>query len=144
MVKNNNAQAAQLLQQLSFLNPDGILIEFLVAGVDGLENDLRKVISVPNEIAKALLELETFFLIRWDRKSKTISHHRLVQTTICDGMTSDETACTYAEMIRLIERSFPKYHTNKTRALCRRYQGQVLEPLLRMDVMIEKDAASIK
>ena len=144
VIKNNNAQAAKLLRLLSFLNPDGILIEFLVAGVDGLESDLRKVISVPNEFVKALLELETFSLIRWDRKNKTISLHRLVQTVISDGMTSDETAGIYAEMIRLIERSLPKNHTNETRALCRRYQGQVLEPLLRMDALVEKDAASIK
>ena len=143
-VKSIHPQAANLLRLISFLNPDGILIEFLVAGVDGLESDLRNTISVPNELAKALLELETFSLIRWDRKNKMISLHRLTQTVITDGMTSDETTCISAEIVRLIEISFPVDHTKETRALCRRYQGQVLEPLLRMDSILEKNAAWIK
>jgi hypothetical protein len=37
--------AIRLLRLLSFLNPDGILIQFLEAGAEGLRLDLRTLIS---------------------------------------------------------------------------------------------------
>ena len=144
VVKRNNPQAANLLRLLSYLNPDGILLEFLAAGADALESDLRKVISVPSELAKALLELETFSLIKWDRRSKIISLHRLVQTVIIDEMTCNEITLTVAEIVHLMDKSFPTDVTNETRSLCRRYQGQVLEPLLRTDANIAENAVYIK
>jgi hypothetical protein len=45
IVRNTNAQAAELFRLLSFLNPDGILIDFLQSGTGALENGLRQVVS---------------------------------------------------------------------------------------------------
>ena len=63
-------QAAKLFQLLSFLNPDGILIDFLESSVQVLEQDLRQVLSNPIDRAKALIELEKFSLIKWDRSGE--------------------------------------------------------------------------
>jgi hypothetical protein len=41
-VKDRNVDAAHLLQLLAFLDPDGILIEFLGAGKEGLSDSLNK------------------------------------------------------------------------------------------------------
>jgi hypothetical protein len=55
---------AKLLRLFSFLNPDGILIAFLLSGAEALEGDLRHMISDRSEMATCLLELEKFSLIK--------------------------------------------------------------------------------
>src|SRR5208282_1895487 len=45
LLNRNYPQSAKLLQLLSFLNPDGILIDFLIDGARALENSLQQVIS---------------------------------------------------------------------------------------------------
>jgi tetratricopeptide (TPR) repeat protein len=144
VAQKNNLHAAHLLRLLSFLNPDGILIEFLVAGVDALGCDLQRVVSVPGELAKALLELEKFSLIRWDRRKKLISLHRLVQTVIRDGLFGDEATLILTTIVHLCDQSFPTELTKETRTRCRLYQDQVLEPLLRTDTILTENAADIK
>jgi len=64
IVRNNNSQAAELLQLLSFLNPDGILIDFLQSEAEALQKDLQKVVSNEIELSKALIELEKFSLLK--------------------------------------------------------------------------------
>ena len=46
--------AALLLQLLAFLNPDLILLEFLQAGSNGLDESLRKLLNNTMELEKAL------------------------------------------------------------------------------------------
>jgi len=41
VIRKNNPTAAALLRLLSFLNPDGILVQFLTAGAQGLQDDLN-------------------------------------------------------------------------------------------------------
>ena len=45
VVRKNNPQAAKLFQILSFLNPDGILIDFLQSGIKAFPDDLQQVVS---------------------------------------------------------------------------------------------------
>src|SRR5271167_4249117 len=92
---------AKLLRLFSYLNPDGILIAFLASGAEALEDDLRHVISDQFEMANALLELEKFSLIKWDRRSKSITIHRLVQMVVCDEMSDEELTSTLTNIIDL-------------------------------------------
>jgi tetratricopeptide (TPR) repeat protein len=133
-----------LLRLFAFLNPDGILIEFLVSGAKALDDDLRQVISNRSKTAEALLELEKFSLIKWDRSNRSISIHRLVQTVVSDGMSDKELTSTLDSVIDLCYQSFPEEVTNETRPLCRKYQVQVVEPLLRMKTICSLKSAEIK
>jgi len=133
----------KLLRLFSFLNPDGILIAFLVSGAEALQDDLRHIIFDQTEMARALLELEKFSLIKRDRLNKSITIHRLVQMVVIDQMSDEESRLTLTNIINLFTQAFPKLTTNETRPLCRTYQGQILEPLLRMKTMRTSESALI-
>ena len=134
----------KLLRLFSFLNPDGILIAFLVSGAEALEDDLRHIIVDQSEMATALLELEKFSLIKWDRPNKSITIHRLVQMVVRDEMSDEELRSTLTNIIDLCIQAFPKFTTNETRSLCRTYQGQIVEPLLRMKTIHTSKSALIR
>ena len=130
IVRETDPHAARLFQLFSFLNPDGILMEFLESSVHVLENGLHLVVSNPIDRAKALMELEKFSLIKWDRQAKSILIHRLVQTVIRDEMSKEELSTLCNTIADICDESFPKMWNNETRHLCRAYFGQVLMPLL--------------
>ena len=139
-----NKHAASLLRLFSFLNPDEILIEFLVAGMEAFNDDLRNVVVDEHELATTILELEKFSLIKWNRRSKSISIHRLVQTVISDKISQDELTSTLDTVINLCNEAFPSTVTNETRPICRKYQSQVVEPLFRIDGIHTQQSADIK
>ena len=143
-VIQNDKHAASLLRLFSFLNPDEILIEFLISGMEALEDDLRDVVADEHELATAILELEKFSLIKWDRRSKSISIHRLVQMVISDKMSKDELRSTLETVIDLCIEAFPNTITKETRPICRKYQSQVVEPLLRIKAIQTQQSADIK
>ena len=142
-LRRSNLQAAKLLQLLAFLNPNGTLIEFLRTGRETLGNDLQKMFADLSDMAIVLLELEKSSLIKWDRSSKTISVHSLVQTVIRDDMTDEELNTLENVILRLCGKSFPDTITTNTLPLCRKYQDQVLEPLFNTTVRT-LEAANIK
>ena len=135
---------AKLLRLFSFLNPDSILIAFLVSGAEALPKDLRHIIVDQTEMATALLELEKFSLIKWDRRNKSITIHRLVQVVVIDKMSDEDSRSTLTNVIDLFIQAFPKLITNETRPLCRTYQGQMVEPLLRMKTLHTSESALIR
>jgi len=130
----------RLLRIFSFLNPDGILIPFLASGAEALETDLRHMILDSVELATALLELEKFSLIKWDRQKKLITMHRLVQMVVKDEMSEEDSTLTLINLIDLFIQAFPNSTTNKTRSLCRIYQGQIVEPLSQMKMCTSNSA----
>ena len=130
IVQENHIEAAQLFKLLSFLNPDGILIDFLLAGAEALEENVRKLLLSRSQLAIALLELEKFSLIKWNRITKTVSIDRLTQSVARDGMSEEEFSSCLDAIIDLCYQSFPLRLTNATRQLCQVYQGQVVQPLL--------------
>ena len=136
--------STSLLRLFSFLNPDQILIEFLLAGMEAFEDDLRSVVADEHELATVILELEKFSLIKWDRQSKSISIHRLVQTVISDKMSQDELRSACKTVIDLCIEAFPHTNTKETRPICRKYQTQVVEPLLRINAIKTQESANIK
>ena len=130
VVRESDPQAAKLFQLLSFLNPDGILIDFLESAVQVLDKDLRIVVSNPIDRAKALIELEKFSLLKWNRLTKTLVIHRLVQAVIRDEMSEEERTTLCNTVVDICDESFPRVWNPYTRPLCRIYFGQVLGPLL--------------
>jgi tetratricopeptide (TPR) repeat protein len=133
VVQQTHADAAKLFRLLSFLNPDGILIDFLLAGVTVLDKPLRKVLAIHNEMATALLQLEKFSLVKWNRPAKTISMHRLMQSVVKDKLSKKELDDYFQTIIDMCDQSFPAEVTYATRSICRTYLSQVVGPLLEIN-----------
>ena len=130
-IRKNNPTAAELFQLLAFLNPDGILIEFLRSGAPEMDGDLRRLLSDEFEFKSVLLEFDNLSLLKWDRQRGSILLHRLVQAVVKDEM-SDQSLIYFRTMINAISnRAFPTVWGDlKDRLRCRRYVGQVIGPLL--------------
>jgi hypothetical protein len=120
----------KLLKLLVFLNPDGVLVEFLVNGAGALEKDLKQVVLNELEMAEALIMSEKYSLIKWDRVKNALSIHRLVQMLIKDEMLDSELTSALEVVVDLCNQSFPLEINNETRQKCRLYEGQVVETLL--------------
>jgi tetratricopeptide (TPR) repeat protein len=132
-VEQTNVTAAKLLRLLSFLNPDGILTDFLEAGSEGLTADLQSIIADSDTFDEALSDLERWSIIRRQQDEvdgQRITIHRLVQSVVKDEMTESEFSLFAAAVISLCDRAFPSHITNKeSRMICRRFQAQVVIPL---------------
>ena len=85
----NGLQTTKLLQLLSFLNPDGILIEVLRSGSEQPEHPLRELISDELMFYETLETLEQFSLVRRFTGDMIILH-RLVQLVVKDNLTERE------------------------------------------------------
>jgi hypothetical protein len=117
----------------------------LQAGAEALHNseDLANVISNGIDLSKALIELEKFSLMKWNRLTKTVLVHRLVRMVVKDEMSDADSVMLRTTVINLCGQSFPKKWTNENRKLCRDYVGQVMEPLLELEVIQTEKSASI-
>ena len=133
-IGKNKKDASKLLRLLSFLNPDGTLTDFLVAGKGGLDADRREIVTDDRRFHEALAELERFSLIGRQidtNGGERITIHRLVQTVIKDEMPQELFSTLTETVVRLCASSFPtsRYEDNKTRSLKRRFQGQIVVSL---------------
>jgi hypothetical protein len=129
MVKDRNPAAAQLLNLFAFLNPDEILVEFIQAGRDGLPESLKTIIADAFDLSKALGELEQYSLIRRPGDGRIISMHRLVQAVIKDSLAHEDERSFMEIVTELFLFAFPVFREDK-RQICRRYQTQVVGPLV--------------
>ena len=143
IVRKNNPQAAELFRLLSFLNPDNILIDFLQSGAAVFENDLRQVILNQINMDNALIELEKFSLLKWNRLTRTLLIHRLVQMVIKDEMSDADSMTLRITIINLCDQSFPQKWTNENRALCRICIDQIMGPLLDLKVIRTEKSANV-
>jgi tetratricopeptide (TPR) repeat protein len=109
------------------------LIDFLVDGAQGLDAELQQIVSSQVEMAKILLELEKFSLIKWNREGKSIFIHRLVQLVVNDGMTDEERDSMSNAVIDLCFEAFPSPSDN--RALCRLYEPQIVKALVLLEIL---------
>ena len=131
-VQENNEGAAHLLKLLAFLNPDGVLIEFLEAGKEGLTGQLHEIVADRTRLYDALAELTRFSLVgRHDEVAPRITMHRLVQSIIQDDLSSSEFDSIVETLIRLCESAFPLpdsdgRYTVELRQLGRTYLEQVI------------------
>lgn len=126
-----SADASALLRVLSFLNPDGILTDFLEAGQEGLCQPLNEIFDDIDRRCEALSELERFSLIRRQDEAnggELITMHRLVQSVVKDDLSEELFAGMQANAVRLCIYGFPEgdfqYHPTLVR--CRRFYGQVV------------------
>ena len=142
-IRKHNPTAAYLFRLLAFLNPDGIMIEFLKSGVEVLDDDLERLVSNEFELSQALLSFETFSLIKWDRQSRSVLIHRLVQTVVKDEMSDSDSKALGITIIKLCDRSFPQEWINENRELCRIYVGQIMRSLLDVKVIRTEKSASL-
>jgi tetratricopeptide (TPR) repeat protein len=135
-IRRSNAGASQLLELFAFLSPDGILRQFVEAGGKALDGTLQEVVEDSETFDEALSELERFSLI--DRQGKgsdeRIKIHRLVQQVTRDNLTETQRISLSNSVIDLFNVAFPQgYDWNRdTAAVCRRFQDQVLQPLMEM------------
>jgi tetratricopeptide (TPR) repeat protein len=142
-VVQQDKTTTNFLRLLAYLNPDGILIDFLITGKDGLGKKLRQTISDRGKMATAIADLEKFSLVEWDRPNRLISIHRLVQRVIRDSMsTRDQRSTSYA-VIDLCAQAFPNLVTENL-APWRLYQAQVVGPLVEMHSLHSENAANVK
>lgn len=74
--------ASTLLQLFAFLNPDGILIDFLQRGAEILPDNIRNMILNDIRLDGALELLQRFSLIKLIPEPRSITIHRLVQEVI--------------------------------------------------------------
>jgi Tetratricopeptide repeat/NB-ARC domain len=142
-VFTTNPAAAALFRLLAFLNPDGILIDFLRSGASALRDDLRRLLSQEIEMEAALLRLETFSLLQWNRPNKTLVVHRLVQAVVKDEMSRTELMAFRGMTVDICDQSFPQEWNNETRALCRCYVGQVMGPLIDPEASETEKSANV-
>jgi tetratricopeptide (TPR) repeat protein len=98
-------------------------------------------VSNRSDMSKALIELEKFSLIKWNRVTKTLLIHRLVQAVVKDQISDSDSLRN--TIIDLCNRSFPKEWTNENRALCRIFVGQVMSPLLDIEVTRTENSAEV-
>jgi len=131
-VQENNEGAAHLLKLLAFLNPDGVLIEFLEAGKEGLTGQLHEIVADRTRLYNALAELTRFSLVgRHDEVAPRITMHRLVQSIIQNDLPSSEFNSIVETVIGLCESAFPRSESNgrytvELRQLGRAYLEQVI------------------
>jgi hypothetical protein len=129
-IAKKNPTAAYLFRLLAFFNPDGILIRFLKSGMHRLDGNLVQLLSDEFTLQEALLNFETFSLIKWDRQNGSIMVHRLVQAVVKDEM-SDLNLTSFRTMtVDICDQAFPQKWNNETWDLCREYVGQVMGPLV--------------
>jgi tetratricopeptide (TPR) repeat protein len=130
VVQEKNPLAAKLFQVLSFLNPDRILLDFILAGKAAFEDGLKELLSDDISLAGALSSLQKLSLLKWSRESKVVSIHRLIQAAVIDDLSEERLRACMSSVVGVCAAAFPTEVTNETRPLCRQYQDQVIGPLL--------------
>jgi tetratricopeptide (TPR) repeat protein len=113
-----------LLTLFAFLNPDEILVEFLQAGKEGLDDRLKQLVADPCIFDELLTSLCNFSLIQRFQQKKSIAIHRLVQAIIKEGLKSEERKIWRNTTIALCAKAFPPVR-QKDILLHRRFQSQV-------------------
>lgn len=126
--------AGQLLRLMAFLNPDGILTNFLEEGKNGLDLRLRNCIGDFDSFSDALGELERFSLIRRQADvagGHLVTIHRLVQAVVRDAMEWQLFSDMSVNAIQLCISGFPAgdFQDHPILAKCRRYYSQVTGPM---------------
>jgi len=138
IVQKSHPLAALLFRILSFLHPDGILLDFLQFTIQAFPPNLQELLSSPAEVSKVRIELEKFSLLKWNPRSKTFVIHRLVQAVMKDQMSETERLTICRTVLNICESALPKggyqYYS-----LYRPYFGQVIIPLLNIKSVLVSD-----
>jgi tetratricopeptide (TPR) repeat protein len=124
-------EASRLLKLFAFLNPDGILIDFLKAGSSGLSDEIRRVFEPSQSylFRESLGLLRQYSLIGLSKKKDSIIIHRLIQAVLKDELSDPEMQQYCTEVIELCLAAFPSCSdVHEIRGIGRLFQSQVVEP----------------
>jgi tetratricopeptide (TPR) repeat protein len=124
---------AKLFQILSFLNPDLILIDFIIAGSAAFEEDLRTLVTDNIKLKRGLLSLESLSLVKWSRETNALSIHRVIQAVVEDQLPKSSLDACGSTVIEVCDTGFPRdWQGEEAHAVRRRFGTQVVQPLLRL------------
>jgi tetratricopeptide (TPR) repeat protein len=99
--------AGDLLRVCAFLHPDAIPEEVMARGAAHLGECLRPMDSDPFLLDEAISALGTYSLLRYERKTKTLSIHRLVQAVLQDTLKEEERDTWRARAMLAVNATFP-------------------------------------
>lgn len=140
-LKKTHPFAIELMKLISFLNPDGVSVDFLVTGVQAFHGDLREIVSDPGKLVNTLLELERFSLMKWDSSAWTITIHRLLQNVVKDEMSEKFRETWVNTVVDLCDATMRLKDTTKASQFRRLCEDQIVVSLLRMkNIQTEKFA----
>jgi len=142
-IRSKDHRVVRLLQLFSFLNPNGLLRQFLVAGANALDPALHSIVSSPSELTAALSMLKKLSLVKSNSTNKLLSIHRLIQGAIRDEMSWDERQEMRNLVTNLCNCAFPDPN-DENRDRCRLFQTQVVEPLLTILSVETPESVTIK
>ena len=125
VLTRDHPAAISLLQLFAFLDPSGILVEFLEAGVSGLRSELRALVSDGPVFQSALLALEKCCLIKLSDNRQEIHMHPLVQGVVRDNLDETQKMANATDAISLSLSVFTDELIDNDREACRKYRRQV-------------------
>ena len=123
-------QAMKLLHLLAFLNPDGILMEFLEGG-EGLGEELQKLIANDLVFHEALSLLQQFSLIRRSKSMNALVIHRIIQSVTRDELSESMRATYQNIVLELCSKTVPD-RSHPTYLKFKRLQSQIVEPVFEL------------
>ena len=103
--------------------------EFLQAGSNGLDENLRNLLNDMMELEEALRVLTQFSLIKRVQSGQGIWIHRLIQEAIQHDLEEEDLPRWWEKVVKLCLDAFPEEMTEITRPDCRSYEEQVYIPL---------------
>jgi hypothetical protein len=129
-VRSRNSLAVDLLVFFSFLNSDGILMDFLQAGRSVLDPALQVALDPTDSVQlnKALFELSRYSLIERTSDGYVIVIHLLVQAVIRNNLTRSDSTTYMETLVAMFRAAFPLQCTNETRPTCRCFQAKLSPP----------------
>ena len=142
-------RATKMLQLLSFLNPDGILIEVLRTGSEQPVHPFGALISDDLMFYETVETLAQFSLVR--RYGDMLIVHRLIQAVVKDGLTESEICAWRAKIVDMCDIALPRKvmidepFPNDVLPLSRLVSTQFLSPLLdAAEICNEKAATTLR
>jgi len=122
--------AMNLLRLLAFLNPDGILVEFLQEGSSGLilSDALREILTNQYVFYETLGALQQLSLVSQSKAQDSIIIHRLIQAITQEEMSIEMHAEYQNAVLALCDTVIPEYE-NALYGKFKRLQHQIMEPV---------------
>ncbi|GER91848.1 tetratricopeptide repeat protein [Dictyobacter vulcani] len=111
-VRPGSPGAIDVLTICSFLAPDAIPERLLTEGFSCLGPTSQTVLTTPRKFNAALKELLTYSLIRRHGQTKTLTIHRLVQTTLKAGLEESVRQRWAMHVFEMVNQAFPTDQTS--------------------------------
>ena len=142
MLKRKCPDALTLLNLFAFLNPDDILVDFLRAGIGGLSEHVKSLVTDPYKFDELLAALSDYSLIHLFQGKKSLSMHRLVQAVIKDRLSPGERIQWRNITLQICAIVFPQI-LEKEISLHRQFYQQVMACINGTDIEDSELAAEI-